>query len=346
MEIAQTSQTGWLDTLRAHAREHAFAAWGLGLSVLAVVLLLAQSLVQVIAGEATAVLRYALAGGAAGFIATALGAVPALFLRGIPQRVEDSMLGMAAGMMLAASAFSLLLPGLEAGAGILGSKPFGAGVVVLGMALGVLLMLGLDAFTPHEHDKTGPCGPGYEYFGPPPSPRPEGGGDGSSPLRGSVPVAAPSLGRPGERCYSRVWLFVFAIALHNLPEGMAIGVGFSHADMGVGLPLVTAIALQDIPEGLAVALALRGAGLTPTTAVLVAGASGLLEPLGALLGVGLASGLAVAYPVGLGLAAGAMIFVVSHEVIPETHRNGHQTPATIGLMAGFALMMALDTTLG
>ncbi|MDT3734930.1 MAG: ZIP family metal transporter [Denitratisoma sp.] len=309
MEIAETPQTSWLEALREHAREHAFAAWGLGLSVLAVVLLLAQSLVQVIAGEATAVLGYALAGGAAGFIATALGAVPALFLRGIPQRVEDSMLGMAAGMMLAASAFSLLLPGLEAGAGILGSKSFGAGVVVLGMALGVLLMLGLDAFTPHEHDKTGPCGPGYERCG-------------------------------------RVWLFVFAIALHNLPEGMAIGVGFSHADMGVGLPLVTAIALQDIPEGLAVALALRGAGLTPTTAVLVAGASGLLEPVGALLGVGLASGLAVAYPVGLGLAAGAMIFVVSHEVIPETHRNGHQTPATIGLMAGFALMMALDTALG
>jgi len=279
------------------------------IGLVGIVALLAQSLLQVIAGEAAAAVRFALLGGAAGFAATALGAVPALFLRGIPQRVEDSMLGLAAGMMLAASAFSLLLPGLEAGAGLPGSKPFGAGVVVLGMALGVLLMLGLDAFTPHEHDKTGPCGPGHERCG-------------------------------------RVWLFVFAIALHNLPEGMAIGVGFSHVDMGVGLPLVTAIALQDIPEGLAVALALRGAGLTPTTAVLVAGASGLLEPMGALLGVGLAGGMAVAYPIGLGLAAGAMIFVVSHEVIPETHRNGHQTPATIGLMAGFALMMALDTTLG
>lgn len=73
---------------------------------------------------------------------------------------------------------------------------------------------------------------------------------------------------------------------------------------------------------------------------------GLMEPLGALLGVGIASGLALAYPVGLGLAAGAMIFVVSHEVIPETHRNGHQTPATLGLMAGFAAMMVLDTALG
>ncbi len=310
MEIARIPITQtWFAALREHAREHSAAALGLGVAALAVLALLLQSLVQVIAGEADAVLRYAMLGGAAGFAATALGAVPALFLRGIPQRVEDSMLGMAAGMMLAASAFSLLLPGLEAGAGILGSKPLGAGVVVVGMALGVLLMLGLDAFTPHEHDKTGPCGPGHERCG-------------------------------------RVWLFVFAIALHNLPEGMAIGVGFSHADMGVGLPLVTAIALQDIPEGLAVALALRGAGLMPGSAVLVAGASGLLEPVGALLGVGLASGLAVAYPIGLGLAAGAMIFVVSHEVIPETHRNGHQTPATVGLMAGFALMMALDTTLG
>ena len=98
-----------------------------------------------------------------------------------------ALLGMAAGMMLAASAFSLLLPRLESGASLLGSKPLGAGVVVIGMAFGVLLMLGLHAFIPHEHDKTGPCGPGYE------------------------------------RC-SRIWLFVFAIAVHNLPEGMAIGV--------------------------------------------------------------------------------------------------------------------------
>jgi ZIP family zinc transporter len=127
---------------------------------------------------------------------------------------------------------------------------------------------------------------------------------------------------------------------------MAIGVSFSQGDMAVGLPLTTAIALQDIPEGLAVALALRAAGFGPLLAVLVAAASGLLEPIGALLGVGLSSGLAAAYPIGLGLAAGARIFVVSHEVIPQTHRNGHQTMATLGLMAGFALMMVLDTTLG
>lgn len=300
---------GWSGLLADQARRQPFVAMGLGAGLLMVLVLLAQSLVQVVAGEAPAGLRYAMLGGMAGFAATALGALPALVLRGLPQRVEDSLLGLAAGMMLAASAFSLLLPGLAAGEEILGGKGLAAGVVVLGMALGVLLMLGLDAFTPHEHDKTGPCGPGHERCG-------------------------------------RVWLFVFAIALHNLPEGMAIGVSFAQADLSVGLPLTTAIALQDIPEGLAVALAMRAAGFSAPLAVGVGGASGLLEPVGALLGVGLASGLAVAYPVGLGLAAGAMIFVVSHEVIPETHRNGHQTPATLGLMTGFALMMVLDTALG
>jgi len=300
--------SSWLLALRAHAGEHRLAALGLLLALLAVMLLLAQSLWQVFSGAASPMLRHALLGGVAGFAATALGALPALVLRGIPQRLEDSLLGMAAGMMLAASAFSLLLPGLEAGSELLGSKPWGAAIVVAGMALGVMLMLGLDAFTPHEHDKTGPCGPGHERCG-------------------------------------RVWLFVFAIALHNLPEGMAIGVSFAGGDLGVGLPLTTAIALQDIPEGLAVALAMRSAGLSAFKAVSIAALSGLLEPVGALLGVSLSSGLAPAYPLGLGLAAGAMIFVVSHEVIPETHRNGHQTPATVGLMTGFAVMMVLDTAL-
>ncbi|MCX7627346.1 MAG: ZIP family metal transporter [Methylophilaceae bacterium] len=307
--ISSAAQSSWLGVWRKHAQRHVLVTCGLGFALAGVAVLLMQGLWLALTGQASASLRHAMLGGTAGFVATALGAVPALALRHIPQKIEDTMLGFAAGMMLAASAFSLLLPGLEAGAGILGHKGLGAGVVVFGMALGVLLMLGLDEFTPHEHEKTGPCGPGYERCG-------------------------------------RVWLFVFAIALHNLPEGMAIGVSFARGDMSVGLPLTTAIALQDIPEGLAVAIAMRSAGFASLTAVLVSAASGLLEPLGALVGAGLSSGIAVAYPIGLGLAAGAMIFVVSHEVIPETHRNGHQTPATLGLMAGFAVMMVLDTTLG
>lgn len=309
MNTISSPQNSWLGAARHHAQTHTLGFVSLSLGLLAVLVLLTQSVWTLASGEFSVGVRYGLLGGLAGFGATALGALPALALRSIGQRLEDSMLGFAAGMMLAASAFSLLLPGLAAGAEILGSRPLGALVVVLGMSLGVLLMLGLDTFTPHEHDKTGPCGPGHERCG-------------------------------------RVWLFVFAITLHNLPEGMAIGVGFSQGDMGVGLPLATAIALQDIPEGLAVALALRAAGFKPGRSVLVAALSGLMEPLGALLGVGLSSGLALAYPAGLGLAAGAMLFVVSHEVIPQTHRNGHETPATLGLMIGFALMMVLDTTLG
>ena len=302
---AATLSAAWVDQARAHP----WTALGLVLASLAMLLLLVSSTWQVLTGAAEAPLRLALLGGSAAFGATALGALPGVALRGIDQRLEDSMLGLAAGMMLAASSFSLILPGLESGAALTGNGALGAATVVAGMALGVLLMLGLDQFTPHEHTHGGPCGAGNERVG-------------------------------------RLWLFVFAIALHNLPEGMAIGVSFSQGDLSVGLPLTTAIALQDIPEGLAVAMALRAIGLSPWRAVLIAAATGLMEPLGALLGVGLSSGLVLAYPIGLGLAAGAMIFVVSHEVIPETHRNGHQTPATLGLMAGFALMMVLDTTLG
>lgn len=308
MEIARPAQSFRSDWLN-HVQAHPFTASGLGIAVLALAWLIINSAGSLLSDDADMALRYGLLGGLAGFAATALGAFPALFLRGIAQRTEDTLLGLAAGMMLAAASFSLLLPGLEAGEAITGSAAWGGFVVVLGLFIGVLLMLGLDQFTPHEHVHGGPCGAGC----------------------GRV---------------SRVWLFVFAIALHNLPEGMAIGVSFARGDLSVGLPLTSAIALQDLPEGLAVAVALRAAGLTALRAVLIAAATGLMEPLGALLGIGLSSGLAITYPIGLGLAAGAMIFVVSHEVIPETHRNGHQTPATLGLMAGFALMMILDTALG
>ncbi|TCS73796.1 ZIP family zinc transporter [Sulfuritortus calidifontis] len=309
MELAGKPPTNWRATWLMQAQAHRYTASGLLLAAVAMAWLIASSGYRVLTGEADAALTLGLVGGIAGFAATALGALPGLVLRGLSNRIEDTMLGLAAGMMLAASAFSLILPGLAAGEQITGNETLGALTVVAGLGLGVLLMLGLDNFTPHEHAHGGPCGAGCERVG-------------------------------------KVWLFVFAIALHNLPEGMAIGVSFSQGDLSVGLPLTTAIAIQDIPEGLAVAMALRAVGLTPLRAVLIAGASGLMEPIGALIGIGLSSGLALAYPIGLGLAAGAMIFVVSHEVIPETHRNGHQTSATIGLMTGFAVMMVLDTTLG
>jgi len=309
MNDTQIVARDWRAAWRAQAQSRQLVAVGLAAATLAVLWLLATGLYHGLTGVERNYIGYAFLGGTAGFAATAAGALAAIFLRTIHARTQDTVLGFAAGMMLAASAFSLILPGLDAAQGLVGEGPAAAGVVVLGLALGVLLMLGLDAFTPHEHDSTGPCGPDAERV-------------------------------------NRVWLFVLAITLHNLPEGMAIGVGFANGDMQVGIPLASAISIQDIPEGLAVAMALRATGLSPLRAALVAAASGLMEPLGALVGLGMSSGLALAYPISLGLAAGAMIFVVSHEVIPETHRNGHQTPATVGLMAGFGVMMFLDTALG
>jgi zinc transporter, ZIP family len=309
MEINTEHPQSWFQILKLHVVNYPRISLGLVVSVLVVAILFIQSIIAHVSSETQLYLKYAFLGGSAGFLATAIGAVPALFFTQISQKLEDSMLGFAAGMMLAASAFSLLLPGIKAGEQLTGNATAGGALVIFGMAIGVALMLGLDRFTPHEHMSGGPCGPGHERCG-------------------------------------RAWLFVFAIALHNFPEGMAIGVGFAQGDFSVGFPLTTAIALQDIPEGLAVAVTLRAVGFRSLYSVLMAAATGLFEPIGAMLGVSLAGGFMLAYPIGLGLAGGAMIFVVSHEVIPETHRSGHQTLATIGLMIGFALMMFLDTTLG
>ncbi|WP_434557678.1 ZIP family metal transporter [Pseudomonas sp. Z5-35] len=279
----------------------------LGLALVAVLLL--YSGYNALVGADRQHLSYAALGGVSGFAATALGAMMAVVLRDISSRTQDIMLGFAAGMMLAASSFSLILPGIEAAQIICGNQLLAALVVVIGLGLGVALMVGLDRFVPHEHELSGRRGPEAKRI-------------------------------------NRVWLFVLAITLHNLPEGMAIGVSFANGDLKVGLPLTTAIAIQDIPEGLAIAMALRVTGISTLRAALIAVGSGLMEPLGAVIGLGMSSGVAVAYPISLGLAAGAMIFVVSHEVIPETHRNGHETPATLGLMMGFAVMMFLDTALG
>jgi len=295
----------WLDPLQGNLLLG--ASFWLGLAVVAALLLYSGS--NALVGADRHHLGYAVLGGVSGFAATALGAIMAVVLRDISSRTQDIMLGFAAGMMLAASSFSLILPGIEAARVICGNQLLAAFVVVLGLGLGVALMIGLDRFIPHEHELSGRRGPQAERI-------------------------------------NRVWLFVLAITLHNLPEGMAIGVSFADGDFKVGLPLTTAIAIQDIPEGLAIAMALRVTGISTLRAALIAVGSGLMEPLGSVIGLGMSSGVAVAYPISLGLAAGAMIFVVSHEVIPETHRNGHETPATLGLMMGFAVMMFLDTALG
>lgn len=251
--------------------------------------------------------RRAFEGGMLGALATALGALPVLFTRRIPERVADALLGFGAGVMLAATAFSLVIPALGAAAD-LGHSKWGAGALVSTAVIGgVLAMLWLDRAWPHAHfDATGQS------------------------TRGRSP--------------GRLLLFVIAIILHNIPEGMAVGVAAgAHAPAAGGLAM--GIAIQDVPEGLVVALALVGAGVSRGKAAAVGMASGLVEPVAALvaaLAVGVFGSL---LPWGLALAGGAMLFAVSHEVIPESHRNGHETDATLGLALGFCLMMVMDTAL-
>lgn len=257
----------------------------------------------------TSPILLALLGGCVAAAATALGTLPALFIRTIAQRTQDTLFGFGAGVMLAASAFSLALPGIDA-ARSHGAGPWGAGAIVgASILLGAALLLLLNRVIPHEHFIKGP--------------------EGSSSQR-----------------LKRAWLFVFAICLHNLPEGLAIGVGFAGTDPERGLALATGIAIQDIPEGLVVAIALMATGYRRGFSVAVGMASGLVEPIGAVLGASVVVSFPLLLPLGLGFAAGAMLFVVSHEVIPESHRQGHENFATGGLMVGFVLMMILDTALG
>lgn len=257
----------------------------------------------------------ALAGGSAAALATALGTVPVMLSQNLSDRTQDTLFGFGAGVMLAACAFSLILPGLEAARAqqVFGGGPWGAGGVIGASILlgGAALML-LDKLLPHEHFIKG---------------------------REGLDVHAA-------RKLRRTWLFVIAIALHNLPEGLAIGVGYAGNDGLRANALATGIAIQDVPEGLVVAVALLAAGYRRSFAVLLGMASGLVEPVGAVLGAAIVSSSVALLPWGLGFAAGAMLFVISHEIIPESHRKGHEAFATGGLMVGFVLMMLLDTALG
>ncbi|MGF6315565.1 ZIP family metal transporter [Pseudomonas frederiksbergensis] len=253
-------------------------------------------------------LQRALQGGAICALGTALGAVPVLVIRQMPQAVSDILLGFGAGVMLAATAFSLIVPGIAA-AENLGLTPWAAsGLISFGILLGAFGLFLVDRRV-----------------------------SGATPemLVGTLnrSVIPP-----------RIWLFVFAIIGHNIPEGMAVGVS-----AGGGMPdadsLAMGIALQDVPEGLVIALVLAGAGMSRVRAFLIGAASGLVEPVFALLCAWLVSLAELLLPLGLALAAGAMLLVVTHEVIPESRRHGHDKLASLGLLIGFCLMMVMDTAL-
>lgn len=254
-------------------------------------------------------MRGALLGGMAAAGATALGTAPLLFARVYSQRFTNTMMGFGAGVMLAASAFSLILPAISV-AGEQGANPWEASSLVgLGILVGAGVLFLIDRLTPHEHFIKGVEG-----------------------SRG--------------RAMRRAWLFALAIMLHNFPEGLAIGVAFAGTDAIGAQSLAAGISIQDLPEGMVVALALCSAGYSRWRSAGIAVLSGLIEPLAAVLGVMLLGLSTVLLPWGLAAAGGAMLFVISHEIIPESHRQGQEAWATGGLMLGFVLMMMLDTSLG
>ncbi len=230
-------------------------------------------------------------------LATGLGAIPILFLHRPSERLMAPMLGLAGGMMLAASLFSLLVPAVQTVAASEAPWMFGilTSIAFLG---GVAMMQHMDQRMPHAH----------------------------------VENVDSSFVRP------HVMLVVAAIALHNLPEGLAVGVA---AAAGADHGMTLGIALQNIPEGWIVASAMIALGAAPMRAALIALGTGLVEPVGGLFGV-IASSLAgAALPLALAAAAGAMLWVVSHELIPASHKPGSEAAGTAGLASGFAIMAVL-----
>jgi ZIP family zinc transporter len=154
-------------------------------------------------------------------------------------------------------------------------------------------------------------------------------------------------GREGAdaRSVKRAWLFVAAIALHNLPEGLAVGSGFGGDDLDVGLAITSGIVLQNLPEGLVAAVSLIAVGYSRRTAVAIAGLTGLFETLGGVVGILTLTLVRGLVPFVLSLAGGAMLYVVVQEVVPEAYRRGVERPATWGMLLGFAVMLSLDALL-
>lgn len=241
-------------------------------------------------------------------LGTGLGALP-IFVRATwSQASQRLMLASAGGMMLGATFFSLLQPALELSRASAGSAGGAFFVVGVGVTLGAVALWGLHLATPHEHFLKG---------------------------REGRPLA---LGRNA--------LFVLAIALHNFPEGLSVGVAYGAGVASSGHAVMLGIAAQNLPEGLAVAAALLADGTSRRRAFLVALLTGFVEPVGGLVGALAVSVSEAMLPWGLAFAAGAMLFVVSGEVIPETHVRGSERSATFALVVGFVAMMGVALALG
>ena len=231
--------------------------------------------------------------------ATLLGAIIGFIFKKISHRFSDIVLAFAAGIMLAAAVLGLVLPSLEYGG------EYGIWITIVGIFAGAVMLNALDKLVPHMHKLAG--------------------SDGET--------------HPNSQNISKVLLFITAIAIHNLPEGIAAGVSFGTDDNSAALFIAGGIALQNIPEGMVIIGPMLAVGISPKRTFLLAACTGVVEVIGTLIGYFAVSLASAILPFALAFAGGTMLYVISDEMIPETHAHGSQRGATYALLAGFCLML-------
>lgn len=234
--------------------------------------------------------------------ATIIGAIIGFFFHNVSHKVNDIILSFAAGIMLAAAVIGLILPSLEM---VDGS---GIWLPVTGIFFGALFLNAMDKLTPHLHKISGVDIESHEH---------------NKNLNGAL-------------------LFMLAVAIHNLPEGMAAGVGFAGDDVDAALTVAVGIALQNIPEGIVTVSPLVMAGVKRGRAFLLAAITGLIEVVGTFIGFSLAAVSEHILPFALAFAGGTMLYIISDEMIPETHSHGYERIATYSLLTGFVVMLVMD----
>ena len=240
--------------------------------------------------------------------ATIVGALLGFAFKHISHKFNDIVLAFAAGVMLAAAVMGLILPSLEHGRG-----GFALPVTIAGVFCGAVCISLIDKLVPHLHR-----------------------------LAGVDQEQHPN----GNAQLDQVLLFVVAIAIHNLPEGIAAGVGFGTGNLADAVTIAGGIALQNIPEGMVIIAPMLAAGMSRRRTFLCALATGLIEVVGTLLGYFAVSVATAILPFALAFAGGTMLYVISDEMIPETHAHGSERGATYALLVGFCLMLATDWLLG
>lgn len=251
------------------------------------------------------------------WVMTAIGAASVYVFKNPNKRLLDGMLGFTGGVMIAASFWSLLAPAIEMSKGESFTKVMPAAI---GFALGALFLFGLDKLLPHLH------------------------------LNHDV---SKTEGVKTKTPWQKTTLLVLAITLHNIPEGLAVGVLFGGVAAGIpeatiagAITLAIGIGLQNLPEGLAVSFPLRRAGMSKNKSFMYGQSSALVEPVSAVIGAIAVGFFTPVLPYALAFAAGAMVFVVIEEVVPETQQGNNSDIATLGFVGGFIVMMMLDVALG